>query len=328
MPTVAQLRQKCKDKEIKGFWKWNKDELIKKCGNGPYVIPKRKSVAKPSSKKKSTTKKKELTVAQLRQKCKEKGIKGFWKWNKDELIKKCGGNVKLASPPTKKSGKGTISCTTIPVGKLFYRGACVNGRVIENFEDVPDKDRLIAMGVKDSSMPEFWETIKTNKILYSEFLKLKSALKKGQEVYFAIKKEDTSPYLTERLGEYCGFGLRGTFKVAKPFTMMKLTQENVLMLYSMLKTDKEREVINRTLLTNGKLDRTSNFEWDFDMLRIICKYTDCQGYIAPELDGLHAEMAVCLNPWSHFKLEKLEIIKSRKYNWIPDKSILTIDEKL
>lgn len=97
MPTVVQLRQACKNKGIKGYSKMNKAQLLKACGNGSKPTPSKKSTSKPTSK----PRKKSPTVSQLRKMCKDKGIKGYSKWNKSELLKKCGNGK--PSKPSKQS---------------------------------------------------------------------------------------------------------------------------------------------------------------------------------------------------------------------------------
>jgi hypothetical protein len=71
---VKQLRAECKKKGIKGYSKWKKAELQKRC------------LGKKQAKKQA---KKSMTVKALKAECKRKGIKGYSKLKKAQLQKKC-----------------------------------------------------------------------------------------------------------------------------------------------------------------------------------------------------------------------------------------------
>ena len=80
---VKDIRKICKEKRIKGYSKWKKAELEKRC-LGEEQLKKQKKA-------------KSMTVKALRVECKRKGIKGYSKLKKAELEKKClsqnGGNL-------------------------------------------------------------------------------------------------------------------------------------------------------------------------------------------------------------------------------------------
>jgi len=74
---VKQLKVECKKKGIKGYSKWKKAELEKRCLSSEQL--------------KNQAKKKSQTVKELRAECKRKGIKGYSKMKKAELLKTCVG---------------------------------------------------------------------------------------------------------------------------------------------------------------------------------------------------------------------------------------------
>ncbi len=80
--TVVELRKLCKQKGIKGYSGLKKADLIKKCR--AKVAKERKRSGKPSKKIDGS-----LTVKQLKDLCRSKGIKGYSGLKKAELIKKC-----------------------------------------------------------------------------------------------------------------------------------------------------------------------------------------------------------------------------------------------
>ena len=106
MPTVVQLRKMCKEKGIRGYSKWRKDELMKKCGV---------STARKSSKRIT----KQPTMAQLRKMCKEKGIRGYSKWRKAELMKKCGVVSKKITVKLTDFDIELLGCTKDHMGKFI-----------------------------------------------------------------------------------------------------------------------------------------------------------------------------------------------------------------
>ena len=100
--TVVELKKICKRKGIKGYSKMKKATLLKHCKKSPS--PKKPSPKKPSPAKKSPKKSPKQTVAQLKARCKRKGIKGYSKMKKATLLRHC--NQKT---PAKKSPKKKVS---------------------------------------------------------------------------------------------------------------------------------------------------------------------------------------------------------------------------
>jgi hypothetical protein len=82
MPTVQELKKICKEKGIKGYSKLKKLELLKKCQKGEKKQRKQRKQRKQKSKNTHT-------VQELKKICKKKGIKGYSKLKKVELLKKC-----------------------------------------------------------------------------------------------------------------------------------------------------------------------------------------------------------------------------------------------
>ena len=83
--TVAQLKQNCRDKKIKGYSNKNKAQLIPLCG-GPLSSSQHQ--VQPAVNVANVSKQ---TVAQLKQNCRDKKIKGYSGKKKALLIPLCGG---------------------------------------------------------------------------------------------------------------------------------------------------------------------------------------------------------------------------------------------
>jgi len=80
--TIAELKEICKEKGIKGFSKLKKLELIAHCSVTDATTEKKKKINK-------ILKEKTLSVVELRKICKELKIKGYSRWGKAELLKNC-----------------------------------------------------------------------------------------------------------------------------------------------------------------------------------------------------------------------------------------------
>lgn len=99
--TVPELKDECRRKGIPGYSKLRKAELMKKCLQAekgkekikPVVVPVHQPIVhQPVAKKKPAMKKSELkkwTVPQLKDECRRKGISGYSKLRKAQLIEKC-----------------------------------------------------------------------------------------------------------------------------------------------------------------------------------------------------------------------------------------------
>ncbi len=112
--TIAELKEECKKKGIKGYSGKKKDDLIKLCSRSSKKGSSKKGSSKKGSSKKGSSKKKssnkDMTVAELKEECKKKGIKGYSGKTKSELIKllsskKKGSSSKKKSSSSKKSSK-------------------------------------------------------------------------------------------------------------------------------------------------------------------------------------------------------------------------------
>ena len=89
--TVSQLKQKCKDLGLKGYSKMKKDELIKLInGNNNDDSASNNDIEEELDNTSIDLSK--LTVSQLKQKCKDLGLKGYSNKKKDELIELINGN--------------------------------------------------------------------------------------------------------------------------------------------------------------------------------------------------------------------------------------------
>ena len=83
--TVVELKQKARDKGLKGYSRMKRAELLKLLRNVNGKSAKKTPVKKTSAKKASSS----MTVVQLRALCKKKGITRYSKLNKAKLIRKC-----------------------------------------------------------------------------------------------------------------------------------------------------------------------------------------------------------------------------------------------
>lgn len=89
--TIPMLIDLCKRKGIDGYSNKSKSELIKMCSQ-ESLSQKKPSPPKIKDKKSEYEK---LSISALKKLCKEKGIKGYTKMNKDELVRKCALNEKV-----------------------------------------------------------------------------------------------------------------------------------------------------------------------------------------------------------------------------------------
>jgi hypothetical protein len=107
--TIPYLKTLCKDREIKGISKLNKEEIIQRkifFQNNLIELL-----------EKDTETYKNLTIPELKNLCKERGIKGYSTLNKENLIRRC-----LNLPINDENGKTTkveINPTTIQASFTF-----------------------------------------------------------------------------------------------------------------------------------------------------------------------------------------------------------------
>lgn len=109
--TVVELKALCKQKGISGFSTLKKDQLIRKC-NAKASKKGSLKASKSASRKGS----RDMTVAELKALCKQKGISGYNLLKKDQLIRKC--NAKRASR------KGSIKKTNADMTVVQLRALC------------------------------------------------------------------------------------------------------------------------------------------------------------------------------------------------------------